>query len=187
VVAVIASPPPGLSTDDSPAQQANVNTDAIATGPLTLNGHTFPLQLLPSTSCTIGGDSAIGRPALRLATFLSSYSKDHGRFYNVCQADYSAALADISEEVAANLSPCLPTGVQIPPNCTVVDVQNRGTAAQTEELVPPCGGGDGTCWSADQNAAACPASTSGWEVKITRSAPPPDGTITEVACAIAVQ
>ncbi len=181
-IAAIASPPPGFATDDSPAQYANVNVDAIATGPLTLNGATQPLALLPSTSCTISGHTAIGRPALRLESFLSSYG-DQGRFYNVCQFDYSAALADISENVIIDLDPCLAGDVQVPLDCTVTDV-----AGDTQQTIPECTspGVPATCWYGVQDAATCPAPSNGWKLEIARASPPLDGTVTNVQCVATV-
>ncbi len=185
MVAVIASPPPGLATDDIPAQTANVNTEAVATGPLDLAAGAQSLALLPSTECTINGQAAVGRPALRLADFAGQLT--NGRFYNVCQPDYSNALKQISFGIIEDFSPCLQDDVAVPLDCQVTDVQNRGTAAQTEELIPQCTpGGAEPCWQADQNTHACPSTPGNWELQVKRSSPPPDGTTTQIACAVAV-
>jgi hypothetical protein len=188
VIAVIASPPPGFDTNDSPAQRANVNTDAIVVGPVTLNGHTQNLALEPSTTCTINNTAAIGRPAVRLESFLSNYSPAYGRFYNVCQPDYSAALADISQTLSIDIDPCLPGDVLVPLDCDVIDVQNKGTSAETSHALPQCGAGVASpCWSATQDATTCPAPTSGYKLNVSRDQPPPDGTVVEVQCAVGVQ
>ncbi len=192
VVAVIASPPPHFATNDSPPQTANVNTDAIVTGPLSLNNVTQAMALQPSTSCTINGKTAIGRPALRLASFAGSYG-DRGRFYNVCQADYSAAMADIGQTLFAALSPCLPATVAQPLDCEVSDIVDRGLPGEQSSQVVACpmiGGapdpaGPRPCWWALHDTTACPAPTSGLELKIERAVAPPTGTITEAQCVAA--
>ncbi len=199
VVAVIASPPPGFATNDSPAQTANANTSAIATGPLTFyddNNNVTAMQTLalqPSTTCTIGTNThALGRPALRLVDFLSSYGPDRGRFYNVCQADYSAALADIGNTLFRAVSPCLGANIAQPFDCTVTDIQNLGTSSETDELMVPCtlaGGaptpdGPRPCWYIDQQLADCPAPSSGYEIHFVRTQQPPTGTVTQLECAI---
>jgi hypothetical protein len=201
VVAVIAGPPPGLMTDDVPPQMASA--DNIQTGPLTLNGNVQQLALLPSCSATINGDPAIGRPAVRLASFLQSYG-DRGRFYTVCQSDYSAALTDIGKTLFNAISPCLegpvdPTdadpnnpGVQL--QCTVSDVQNQGTLSETSTQIPTCPMTNATtpdptgprpCWWIDNNATNCPAPDTGFELNVVRTDPAPTGTNTDVECAVA--
>lgn len=192
VVAVIASPPPHVATNDSPPQAANVNTDAIVTGPLALNGQTQAMALQPSTTCTINGKTAIGRPAVRLASFAQAYG-ERGRFYNVCQADYSAAMADIGQTLFAALSPCLPGSVQLPLDCAVTDIVDRGAPDETQAQVPACPmigdapdpAGPRPCWWALHDAAACPLPSSGYELKIERAAAPATGTITEAQCVAA--
>jgi hypothetical protein len=178
-IAVIASPPPGLATNDTPAQYANVNSDAIVTGPV----NTQALALEPSTRCTIGGQTAIGRPALRLASFLANYG-DQGRFYNVCQPDYSAALTDLTQNVIIDLDPCLAGDVQVPLDCSVTDVANG-----VEQTIPECTspGSPATCWYGMQDPNRCPSPSNGWALEIARASPPADGTVTHVECTAVVQ
>jgi len=202
VVAAIAGPPPyGFTTDDSPPQVATLNPNVIATGPLTLNGNVQPLALLPSCQATINGSFEIGRPALRLASFVRSYSS-FGRFYDVCQADFSPALSDIGKTLFRATSPCLPGAIDpadtdahnpgFQPQCTVHDVQHQGAANQTETQIPPCHMDDPThptagqalCWWTAQNPTVCTAPDTGWDLQIVRAAPPPDGTIVEVECVV---
>jgi hypothetical protein len=183
-VAVIASPPPdGFATNDSPAQYANINVDAIATGPLTFGSYTQPLALQPSTTCTIGGQTAIGRPALRLASFLGNYG-DQGRFYNVCQPDYSAALTNLSQTLIIDTDPCLAGDVQVPLDCTVTDVANG-----IEQVIPQCTspGTPATCWYGVQDTRMCVTPSNGWKLEIARASPPADGTVTHVECTAVVQ
>jgi hypothetical protein len=202
VVAAIAGPPPGLMTNDNPPQTATSATD-IVTGPLTLNGTTQPLALEPSCSATINMTSQIGRPAVRLASFLSNYDA-RGRFYTVCQSDYSAALTDIGNTLFNAISPCLEGPVDATdadPNnpgtqlqCTVADVQNINTKTESRTLIPACAMQDATtpaagaktpCWYTDLNQAVCHAPDTGYELKIDRgNEPPAPGTTVEVECAV---
>jgi hypothetical protein len=202
VVAVIAAPPPGLMTNDDPPQTATSATD-ITIGPVTLNGNTQPLALQPSCSATINNSAQIGRPAVRLASFLSNYGS-RGRFYTVCQSDYSAALTDIGKTLFNAISPCLEGPVDASdadPNnpgtqlqCTVTDVQDIHTNTETRTLIPACKMQDATtpaagtatpCWYTDLNQVSCPAPDTGYEINIDRgSAPPAPGTTVEVECAV---
>src|SRR5262249_47470999 len=119
----------------------------IATGPIT-EPFQQALALLPSCTATIGGHTEIGRPGIRLADFLANFRADRGRFYTICQSDYSAALADIGNTLFNAVSPCLEGAIDTtdadPSNpgtqlqCTVTDVQNSNTMAETDALIPPC-------------------------------------------------
>jgi len=202
VVAVIGGPPPGLMTNDNPPQTATSPTD-IVTGPLTLNGFTQALALEPSCSTTLNGSASLGRPAVRLASFLSNYGT-RGRFYTVCQSDYSAALTDIGKTLFNAISPCLEGPVDATdadPNnpgtqlqCTVADVQNINSKTETRTQIPACAMQDATtpaagtktpCWYTDLNQASCPAPDTGYELKIDRgNEPPSPGTTVEVECAV---
>ncbi len=200
VVAAIAGPPPGLQTNDNPPQTAN--SPDITTGPLALNGLSQSLALQPSCSATINGNPAIGRPGVRLASFLGDFG-DHGRFYTVCQSDYSAALADIGKTLFNAISPCLeghidPTdadpanpGTQL--QCTVSDVQVDDKSGTTGTVIPACKMQDPTtpaangarpCWWVNQNPTACPAPDTGFELKLVRTQPPATGTNVVVECAL---
>jgi len=200
VVAAIAAPPPGLMTNDSPPQTAMSND--IVTGPLTLNGNTQALALLPSCSATINGNPAVGRPAVRLASFIKNFG-DRGKFYSICQADYSAALTDIGNTLFNAISPCLEgpvdpadadpqnPGTQL--QCTVSDVQNSGTpnavataipACQMQDAMTPTAGGARPCWWVDNNPTSCPAPDTGLELNFERTQAPAVGTTVEVECAV---
>jgi hypothetical protein len=197
VVAVIAAPPPGLMTNDNPPQTANSAT-SVSTGALTLNGNTQQLALMPSCSATINGNPAVGRPAVRLASFLSSFGL-RGRFYSVCQSDYSAALTDIGQTLFNAISPCLegpvdPTDVD-PANpgtqldCDVNDVTGSGSASTPQPIVrcptTPTPNGPRPCYWIDQNTTTCPAPDTGYELNIVRAQPPAPGTSVDVECAVA--
>lgn len=200
VVAAIAGPPPGLQTNDDPPRTAN--SPNITTGSLTLNGNTQALALQPSCSATINGNPAIGRPGVRLASFIGDFG-DRGRFYTICQGDYSAALADIGKTLFNAISPCLegaidptdadPTNPGPQLQCTVSDVQIDDRTGATSTVIPACQMQDATtpaasgarpCWWVKQNPVACPAPDTGFELELVRSQPPPPGTNVEVECAL---
>ncbi len=199
VVAAIAGPPPGVTTNDSPSQTAN---GPIMIGPLNLNGQTQDPALLPSCMATINGNSAIGRPAVRLASFVNSFG-DRGRFYSICQSDYSAALTDIGKTLFNAISPCLegpidpadadPNNPGIQLQCTVSDVQNAGTATETGTVMPaykmqdattPAADGVRPCWWVDTNTTSCPSPDTGLELNFVRTAPAAAGTTVDVECAV---
>lgn len=200
VVAAIAGPPPGGMTNDSPPQTASAPNVQI--GPLVLNGNTQPLALLPSCTATINGNPAVGRPAVRLAELISSFG-DRGRFYSICQSDYSAALTDIGQTLFNALSPCLEgkvdpadadphnPGTQL--QCTVTEVVTTDTSGETSAAMPACQmqdattpapGGARPCWWIDQNTTTCPSPDTGYEMNFVRTAPPALGTMVDVECAV---
>jgi hypothetical protein len=200
VIAAIAGPPPGLQTNDNPPQTATAPD--ISTGPLTLNTLNQALALLPSCSATINGNPAIGRPGIRLASFLGDFG-ERGRFYSVCQSDYSAALADIGKTLFNAISPCLegpidptdadPTNPGPQLQCTVSDVQIDDKTGATSTVIPACKMQDATtpaatgarpCWWVNQNPTACPVPDTGFELKLVRSQPPATGTNVVVECAL---
>lgn len=197
VVAAIGAPPPGLMTNDDPPQTASSAT-TISTGPLTLNGNTQPLALLPSCSATINGNPAIGRPGIRLASFLSNFGS-RGRFYSVCQSDYSAALTDIGKTLFNAISPCLEGPVDttdIDPNNpgTQLDCNVNDTQGSTSTPIPRCPMQDAStpapngprpCYWIDQNTTTCPAPDTGYELNLVRTEPPAIGTTVDVECAVA--
>ena len=152
-----------------------------------MNGNTQPLALLPSCNATINGNPAIGRPAVRLASFLSNFG-DRGRFYSICQSDYSAALTDIGKTLFNAISPCLEGDVDptdVDPNnpgtqlqCTVTDVVNHRHVERDETAdarVSDAGRDDASTRSAraragaiDQNTTNCPAPDTGYEMNVVR-------------------
>ncbi len=206
VVAIIAGPPAGFSTNDNPPQTGTgpMGSGSIATGALQLNGNTQNPALEPSCNATINGDPAIARPAVRLASFLSAYG-DHGRFYSVCQGDYSAALTDIGNTLFNAISPCLEGPVDLtdvnPSNpglqlqCTVTDTQNAGGSDETDQLLPVCQmqdamtptSGQPSCYYITMDSTACPSPDEGVVINFDRQMPPPTGTTTEVQCAVSSQ
>jgi hypothetical protein len=122
----------------------------MMTGPIsTATGGPFnqTLALLPSCKNTSVTPNSIGRPGLRLADFVSQFGS-RGKYYSICDSDYSQALADIGTQLFNAISPCLEgvidstmfdpmaTGQNL--QCTVSDVQNFGSSGQTEMLIPPC-------------------------------------------------
>jgi hypothetical protein len=197
VVAVIGGPPPGLMTNDDPPQTANSATD-IMTGPLTLNGNTQPLALEPSCSATINNDPAVGRPAIRLASFLSNFGS-RGRFYSVCQGDYSAALTDIGKTLFNAISPCLegpvdPTDIDPSNPGTQLDCNVEDTQGSVSTTIPRCpmqdastpaANGPRPCYWIDNNPTTCPAPDTGYELNLVRTEPPAIGTTVDVECAVA--
>ncbi len=198
VVAVIAAPPPGLMTNDSPPQTANSAT-SVSTGPLTLNGNTQQLALQPSCTATINGNPAVGRPAVRLASFLSNFGS-RGRFYSVCQGDYSAALTDIGKTLFNAISPCLegpvdttdvdPSNPGTQLDCTVSDVVTGGSdtaipRCPMQDATTPAANGPRPCYWIDKNTTTCPSPDTGYELNIVRTQPPAPGTNVDVECAVA--
>jgi hypothetical protein len=127
------------------------------------------LALLPTCNTTINGNPAFGRPGLRLSDFVSQFGT-RGRYYTVCQGDYSAALTDIGNQLFNAISPCLEgpvdnstfnamaTGQGM--QCTVSYVQNLGSTGQTEQLIPPCTmqAGANTVGNDTCTTGPCPAS-----------------------------
>ncbi len=219
VVAVIAAPPPPpFQTADNPPQAANITYGAgantIGTGAVVFPTETQDPALLPSCSTTLSDGNAFGRPAIRLASFLSAYG-DRGKFYNICQNSYGAALTDIGNTLFNAISPCLEgsldtrdsdstnPGVQL--QCTVNDVLNIGGSNQTETQMPackminsanaattpacntpPCPDPSQTlpCWWSDDNPTACPAPDTGYEINFYRTTPAAPGTTEAVQCAV---
>jgi hypothetical protein len=217
VVAVIAGPPPGLLTNDNPPQMANAGPTAagsIVTGPIQIGNNPVQMMALEaSATCTVNGTAnTVARPALRLASFLSAYGTS-GRFYNVCQSDYTAALADIGNTLFNAISPCLEgdinttdadpnnPGVQL--QCTVTDTQQVGSGqgcpdgsapnnGECQEQIPICkmtnpttpASGQGTCAWFQDDSSACPAPNTGYELTVVRASAPPTGTVTDVECAV---
>lgn len=200
VVAVIAGPPPGLKTNDNPALMADSND--IAIGPLMINGINQPMALLPSCSATINGNAAIGRPAVRLASFLSAYG-NRGKFYSVCQSDYSAALKDIGQTLFNAISPCLEgnvdprdtdatnPGLQL--QCSVQDIVGINTANETTSQISACKMSDANtpdpsgarpCWWILDDKTECATTETGFALKVERSSPPATGTNVDVQCAL---
>ncbi len=200
VVAAIAAPPPGVMTNDVPPLTATSTN--IAVGPLALNSSTQPLALLPSCMATINGNPAIGRPAVRLASFIQAFG-DRGRFYSICQSDYSAALTDIGKTLFNAISPCLEgpiddtdadttnPGIQL--QCTVSDVQEADTGSSVETVMPACPmsdpatpapSGPRPCYWFDKNTTSCPAPDTGYELNVVRTTPPATGTSVDVQCAL---
>lgn len=198
VVAVIGAPPPGLSTNDVPPRTATSAT-SIAIGPLALNGNTQPLALQPSCSAMINGNPAIGRPAVRLASFLSHFGT-RGRFYSVCQSDYSAALTDIGKTLFNAISPCLegpidprdidPTNPGPQLDCVVQDSQPGNPAPQPiprcpmQDATTPTANGPRPCYWIGQDPTTCPAPDTGFELNVVRTSPPATGTTVGVECAV---
>ncbi|HEX4453163.1 MAG TPA: hypothetical protein VH143_19965 [Kofleriaceae bacterium] len=219
VVAIIAAPPPPpFLTADNPPQAANItygagaNTIGIGSVTFTSESQTQNPALLPSCSTTLADGAAIGRPAVRLAAFLSAYG-DRGKFYNICQPNYGDALTDIGNTLFNAISPCLEgtldtrdsdpndPGVQL--QCTVNDVLNIGGSDQTETLMPACkmtNSANGAamcntapcpdpsqtlpCWWSDNNPSGCPAPDTGYEINFYRSTPAASGTTESVQCAV---
>jgi hypothetical protein len=156
-------------------------------------------------SCKNPTTNSIGRPAVRLASFIINFG-DRGRFYTVCQDDYSAALADIGNTLFNAISPCLegpvdPTDVDarrpgIQPQCTVTEVLNAGTDMEVATLMPACEMQDATtpvaredkepCWWVDMNPTSCPAPDTGLEMNFVRPGPmgPEAGTTVQVECVV---
>jgi len=168
-------------------------TPDIATGPLSFGTATQPLALQPSCSTTIPlptPHTAIARPAIRLADFVSRFGP-HGLMRTVCQPDYGGVIDDIAALLTVELSPCLEGPIDVStgaPSCAVADV-----VAGVESVVPPCvmsapdtpdPAGARPCWWVEANAAACATTETHVALHVERGAPPAPGTIVEASCQV---
>jgi hypothetical protein len=173
-------------------------TPNLSTGPIAAP-FMQTLALQPSCHATINGNLAIGRPALRLASFANQFG-DRGLFRSVCQSDYSQILGDIGQLLFEAVSPCLDTkvgvadidpvspGVQL--DCTVTDIEHLNTPDQREAIVPRCPmaddhtlapGAGHPCYWLEPAGPTCGGS--GLQLHVERSAPPSTGTTVQVSCA----
>lgn len=172
---------------------------SLATGPLPL-----PLPpdfgLLPSCRAVIAGNPTLGRPALRLAEFRGNFG-DRGLLSTVCQSDYTQTLDDIGKLLFRAVSPCLEGQIDtddqdaanpgLQPDCTVSALQDPGTDAQVETLLPPCRmiadqapdlAGAPACWWV-KPSPTCATETQ-LELQIERAGAPPPNTTVRVSCAV---
>jgi hypothetical protein len=169
----------------------------IMTGPLTRPfNQAFALQ----PSCQINNNAEIGRPGIRLASFLAGFP-GHGLSSSVCASDYTQALADFGDLLFRVVSPCLggdvdatdidpgAPGVQL--DCSVADVTDAGLASQSEVVLPRCpmasaqtptAGGTRPCWWVRSNPGLCKAG-SGFELHIERTQAPAANTSVRARCA----
>ena len=180
---------------------------SIATGPVQVPGQTQVQDpaLEPSCMATVNGHPAIARPGLRLADFVSQFG-ERGKYYSVCQSDYTPALRDIGERLFAAISPCLegpidttdadPNNPGLQPQCTVSYLFDFGTPQQHEQELAPCIMTDPTtpssqpspCWYVvtDPTTCADPSTLpTHLELKVANGPTPPAGTMTSVSCAVA--
>jgi hypothetical protein len=174
-------------------------TTTIHTGPLT-RPFRQDLALLPTCDATINGNFAIGRPSLRLHEFLESFG-NRGLFASVCQADYSQTVEDIGSLLFRALSPCLegtldtddvdPTNPGLQPDCAVSELQDLGTDAEVETLIPRCRmtapdrpdlAGARACWWVATDPVACSTETQ-LVLHVARAASPAPSSVVRVSCA----
>ena len=128
-----------------------------------------------------------------------------GKYYSVCQSDYTAALADIGTQLFNAISPCLegnidetdtdPNNPGLQPQCTVSYIQNFGSTGQTEQQIQVCpmtgpntpAASPRPCWWVEMNATDCPDPTAfptHLELHVESASAPPIGTVTSVSCAV---
>jgi len=180
---------------------------AISTGPVQVPGLPAAQDPALEPSCTgmVNGHPAIARPGLRLADFVSQFG-ERGKYYSVCQSDYTPALRDIGEQLYQAISPCLEGPIDVTdtdprnpgtqPQCAVSYLYNFGTPQQQEQQLEPCIMTDPTtpssqpspCWYVvtDANVCADPAAfPTHLELKLANGPTPPAGTVTSVSCAVA--
>ncbi|HET9624672.1 MAG TPA: hypothetical protein VFP84_25065 [Kofleriaceae bacterium] len=172
---------------------------SLGIGPLTIGPVTQDLALLPSCMAKINGNDAIGRPALRLTSFLDNFG-ERGLFRTVCQADYAGALTDIGNLLIQAISPCIegaldtrdadPTNPGLQPDCTVSDIADAGD----EHLIRPCHmlgpeqpdpdmGSATACWWLKSDPAMC-QTESQLALQIERTVAAAPNTKTRVSCAL---
>jgi hypothetical protein len=118
-------------------------TTSITTGPIT-TPFTQSLALQPSCTATINGNPAIGRPGIRLGSFLDNFGS-LGRAYSICQADYTAALSDIGNLMTEMMKPCISGTI----DATDTDAANPGvqpgcSVMLDSQVLPPCQMADAT-------------------------------------------
>ena len=173
----------------------------ISVGPLVTPSGTQDPALEPSCMATINGNTAVGRPAIRLSAFQQQFG-DHGLFSSVCQSDYSATLDQVGKLLFEAISPCLGGRLDltdIDPNnpgtqlqCNVSYVTNPDTDSPVETRIPACQmqdpmtpmpGGARPCWWTSVDAASCPTTTTGVVLHVEKTMEPPTGTVTRVRCA----
>jgi hypothetical protein len=109
----------------------------ITTGPIS-TPITQTLALQPSCTATINGQTAIGRPGIRLGAFVDAFGAQ-GRTYTVCQSDYSAALADMGQLMLAMANPCISGAI----DATDTDPANPGvqpacSVTVASQTLPSC-------------------------------------------------
>jgi hypothetical protein len=117
---------------------------------------------------------AIG-PSVRLPELAARFA--HGVTESACSTDFTPVQADIARRVR-NLvgDSCIPQPIASPADCVVVDQHADGSEAR----LPACFVA-GECFTLVDDPA-CTAS--GLRVEVTRGAPPPEGTMVSVRCAL---
>jgi len=121
-----------------------------------------------------GGDAAVG---LRMKAFVESFGAS-GSFFSICQDDFSPAMKQIGEKLAAKLgNPCISAPVVdtkpdpgVQPDCQVIDkVPAMVAGGFKDEALPPCSSGrkssSGACWSL---AADNGCGESGFKIDVDR-------------------
>jgi hypothetical protein len=165
-------------------------TQTISTGAIS-QPFAQSLALLPS--CSYG--NMIGRPGLRLDEFRQQFG-DQGVFQSVCQPNYTGALQQIGIGIYQMMSPCLdaavdpvdtdPSNPGRQPSCVVTEHQS---ASDPGALIPTCKMWSDTmvaadsplpCWRVDSSTSC---TSSGLELQVERTSPPPVGTVVEMRCA----
>ncbi len=141
-----------------------------------------------SCMATIDGNLNVADPGVRFRSFVEGFTPQ-SQFVSICQPDFSQAMTDIAKLVSVAFlgSPCLDgdtvdltdldpsePGLQI--DCSVSDVQEEGTPAQTAQVIPRCTMTDPMtpdpnqatypCWWIEINATTCPANQSPENVEL---------------------
>jgi hypothetical protein len=195
-----------LATIKDPSQTviglvAGDPTTTITVGAIT-TPFTQSLALEPSCQSTINGNTAIGRPGIRLNDFLEAYG-DHGAFESVCQTDYSGALRTFAASMFTMMSPCLEgniattdtdatnPGLQL--DCTVTD--RDASNAIVGDPIPPCemigattpsDNGPHPCYWLEPDAPICASIPNRLALHIDRVAPADlSVSVTQTTCAAA--
>jgi hypothetical protein len=166
-------------------------TSTITTGPIVMP-IMQSLTLQPSCSATINGNSAIGRPALRLDELVEQFG-DHGIFESVCEPDYTPALVQIGKTLFTMMSPCIEGDIAIAdiaaanpglqPACTVTEDGLAMPACPMADPLTPAAGGARPCWWMDVDSATCASTPTGLLLHIEHDRSPSPGGILAVTCA----
>jgi len=131
------------------------------------------IDVVPICKST-NGEAAVG---LRLKQFVESFGGS-GSFFSICQGDFSPAMQQIGEKLAAKLgNPCIsapvvdtkPQQQGVQPDCQVIDKIPSSKGGYTDEPLPPCASGNkspsGACWNLT-NDATC--GDSGFKIDVDR-------------------
>jgi hypothetical protein len=124
--------------------------------------------------------------AIRVKKFVESFG-NNGSLHSICADDFSPAMKQIGEKLAATLStPCIESSLAdtrpdpgVQPECEVIDRVPDPAGGYDDVAVPPCGGGQPTCWQLKPDPACA---RSGFRLEVRRAQPAPQGMQQVIKC-----